>query len=339
MKDQFESIKKEFQQAMQDVADFANLEELENRFFSRKSGEFSQLMKGMKDLSDDMRKDIGKFANVVKNDLEEMLVGKREELDKEKLARLVDEERIDVTEKLKTDRPVGHIHPITQARWELEEIARTMGFLVEDGPELESDYYVFESLNIPKDHPARDGQDTFYIKDAPEQCMRSHVSNMQVRLMRKYGAPLRAVHPGRVFRNEAIDATHGHTFYQFDLIVVDKNLTVSDLIGVGKEFLRGLYKKEVEVRLRPAYFPFVEPGFEMDMQMTYKVEGKEKTKWMEIFGCGLIHPSVIREGGFDPEEYNGFAFSFGIDRLVMSKYGIEDIRHIHGGDLRFLTQF
>lgn len=339
MKEQFEKIQKEFQDAVAVVKDAIALEELENRFFSRKSGEFSLLMKSLKDVAADARKEIGQFANGVKQDIDSLLAEKKAELEAKKWESLEQEEKIDVTQSMPSKQKQGHIHPITQARWELEEIARTMGFLVEDGPELESDYYNFGSLNFPDDHPARESMDTFYLKNAPNQLMRAHVSNMQVRLMRKYGAPLRAVHPGRVFRNEAIDATHGHTFYQFDVIVVDKNLTVGDLVGTIKALLEGLYKKDIELRLRPAHFPFVEPGFELDMQVTYKAGDNIKTKWMEIVGCGLIHPNVIKEGGLDPQEYNGFAFSFGIDRLVMTKYGIEDIRHIHGGDLRFLTQF
>ena len=339
MKDKFEQVKKEFVKAMEEVQDLANLDVLEQRFFSRKSGEFSNLMKGMKDVSGDLRKDLGMFANGIKEDLEDLLLGKRSTLEKQELEKLVEEEQIDVTQSIKPKKSVGHIHPITQARWELEEIARSMGFLVEDGPELESDYYNFGSLNFPDDHPARESMDTFYLKDNPKQLMRAHISNMQVRLMRKYGAPLRAAHPGRVFRNEAIDATHGHTFYQFDALVIDKDLSVGDLIGTIMAMFKGLYKKDVKLRIRPGHFPFVEPGFEIDMQITYKAGDKIKTKWMEIVGCGMIHPNVLREGGIDPDEYNGYAFDYGIDRIVMSKYGIEDIRHIHGGDLQFLTQF
>lgn len=339
MQKQFEEIKKEFVTRLAEIQSSVDLDALEQRFFSRKSGEFSLLMKGLKDLSDDMRKDVGQFANVVKQEIEAALAEKKHVIAHADAAGLIEAERIDVTQEVSTNRPVGHLHPITQARFELEEIARSMGFLVEDGPELESDYFNFGSLNFPDDHPARESMDTFYLKDNPKQLMRAHVSNMQVRLMRKYGAPLRAAHPGRVFRNEAIDATHEHTFYQFDALVIDKNLSVGDLIGTILAMFKGLYKKDVKLRIRPGHFPFVEPGFEIDMQITYKAGDKIKTKWMEIVGCGMIHPNVLREGGIDPEEYNGYAFDYGIDRIVMSKYGIEDIRHIHGGDMRFLTQF
>ncbi|MBT4153586.1 MAG: phenylalanine--tRNA ligase subunit alpha [Candidatus Magasanikbacteria bacterium] len=340
IKDQIEQIKKEFESAIDDVRDFLMLEEIEQRFFARKNGKLTDVMKGLKDLSGDAKKEVGQLANIVKTELQDMLGSKREELDKERLANLATEEAIDVSQQVQKGQAAkGHIHPITQARWELEEIARNMGFLIEDGPELESDYYNFGSLNFPEDHPARESMDSFYVKDKPNQLMRAHISNMQVRLMRKYGAPLRAAHPGRVFRNETIDATHGHTFYQFDALVIDKDLSVGDLIGTIMAMFKGLYKKDVKLRIRPGHFPFVEPGFEIDMQITYKAGDKIKTKWMEIVGCGMIHPNVLREGGIDPEEYNGYAFDYGIDRIAMSKYGIEDIRHIHGGDLRFLTQF
>ncbi|PIT86212.1 MAG: phenylalanine--tRNA ligase subunit alpha [Candidatus Magasanikbacteria bacterium CG10_big_fil_rev_8_21_14_0_10_43_6] len=339
MKDQFEAIKKEFQQAIKDVADFAHLEAIEKRFFSRKSGEFSQLMKGMKDLSDDIRKDIGKFANVVKDDLEEMLVGKREELDKEKLAKLAQAERIDATQALVSKEARGHIHPLTQGSEQMEDVLSRMGFLVEDGPELESQYFVFDVLNISEHHPARDAQDTFYIKDHTELCMRSHTSNMQVRLMRKYNnggtEPVRAAVPGRVFRNEALDATHEHTFYQMEGFIVDREINIGHLVGVLKELLGGLLKQQVEVRLRPSYFPFVEPGFELDM----KTDLGKGEKWMEMLGCGLIHPHVLTEAGYDATQWQGFAFGMGINRLIMAKYGIEDIRHFMSGDLRFLNQF
>lgn len=339
MKKQLDAIKKEFLSAMGEVKDVLMLDEIEQRFFSRKSGVLTMAMKELKELSKEARAEFGQLANQVKTEFEDMIGERRTELEEERLKHLEVEEAIDVTQALRPKKEKGHLHPITQAQWELEETARSMGFLIEDGPELESDYYNFGSLNFPDNHPARESMDTFYIKDHPNWLMRAHVSNMQVRLMRKYGAPLRAVHPGRVFRNEAIDATHGHTFYQFDVIVVNKNTTVGDLVGTIKAMLEGFFKKPVNLRLRPAHFPFVEPGFELDMQITYKAGGKVKTKWMEIVGCGMIHPNVIHEGGLDPEEWDGYAFSFGIDRLVMDKYGIEDIRHLHGGDLRFLTQF
>ena len=339
MKIQLEKIKKEFIKGLEDIKDTLQLEELEARFFSRKSGEMTEIMKNLKELSGDAKREFGKLANEVKGELEDLYSKKKTEMDREKMGDLAEREAIDVTQPKLPKKEKGHLHPITQEMRAVEDVARTMGFLVEDGPELESNYYVFESLNIPEHHPARDAQDTFYIKDKPDWCMRSHVSNMQVRLMQKYGAPLRAAHPGRVFRNEALDTTHGHTFYQFDAIVVDKNLNIGQLVGVIKEFLKAIYKKDVEVRIRPGHFPFVEPGFEMEMKVTFGKGKNAKTKWVEIVGCGLIHPNVLREGGLDPKEWDGFAFSLGLDRLVMGKYQLEDIRHMHSGNINFLKQF
>ncbi|MBI2990460.1 MAG: phenylalanine--tRNA ligase subunit alpha [Candidatus Magasanikbacteria bacterium] len=339
MNKKLEQIKKEFEKGLRDISNLSDLILFEERFFSRKSGAFTLIMKKLKDFSAEARREAGSLANTTKSELQALLLKKKTELSFRGMAKIAETEAIDLSEPSLDGREKGHLHPITQSIWELEEIAKKMGFVIEDGPEIESDYYIFDALNIPEFHPAREAQDTFYIKDHPHWTMRSHVSGMQVRQMRRYGAPLRAVHLGRVFRNEALDATHGHTFYQFDCIVVDKNLTIGNLVGVIKTLLEGLYKRKVELRLRPAFFPFVEPGFEMEMKVSFGLGKDQKTKWTEIVGCGMIHPHVIRAGGLDPAEHDGFAFSLGVDRLVMGKYGVEDIRHIHSGDLRFLKQF
>lgn len=332
-------MKKEFLHSLNGVADLLLLEELEKKYFSRKSGALTELMKQMATLSPEEKKTFGQEINAVKTEMERALAEKKQTLRSKELAGKLSAEAVDVTQPKLPPQEKGHLHPITQAIWELEEVAKKMGFLIEDGPEIESDFYIFDALNIPEYHPAREAQDTFYLRNHPHWTMRSHVSGMQVRQMRQYGAPLRAVHLGRVFRNEALDATHGHTFYQFDCIVVDQDLSIGNLVGVIKTLLEGLYKKKLEVRLRPAFFPFVEPGFEMEMKVTVGTGSEQKTKWTEIVGCGMVHPNVIKAGGLDPKKYDGFAFSLGVDRLVMGKYGIEDIRHIHGGDLRFLNQF
>ena len=339
MKDQLEDIKKAFEGAIESITTQEMLEGLEKEFFGRKSGRLSLLMKDMKGMVVAERKEFGQRANTVKQGLLSLLEEKRAVLAQERLARIGFEEAIDVTQPILPSQSRGHVHPITQARWRLEETAKSMGMRIEDGPELESDYFVFGSLNFPDDHPARESMDTFYIKGHKTWCMRPHVSNMQVRMMQKYGAPLRIAHPGRVYRNEALDATHGHTFYQFDVLIVDKTLSIGNLTATISCLLKGFFKNDIEVRLRPAHFPFVEPGFEADMKISYTAGGVEKEKWMEIVGCGMVHPNVLKEGGLDPKEWTGMAFSFGIDRLVMSKYGIEDLRHIHSGDLRFLKQF
>lgn len=341
MREQLEQLIKEFKADIKSLEIPEKLDEIENKYFSRKQGLLTEVMKGMKDLAVEARKDVGQFANEVKSEMEELLGVKKQEFAAAQLERMIEEERIDITQPNLDPRPrsQGHVHPLTQGRLDMERVAERMGFIIEDGPELESDYYVFESLNIPKSHPARDSQDTFYIKDHPEWCMRSHVSNMQVRLMQKYGEagskPVRAAYPGRVFRNEALDATHEHTFYQFEAFMVDREINIGHLVGVIQSLLEGLFNRDVEVRLRPSYFPFVEPGFELDMKAT--IGGKEQ--WVEMLGCGLMHPKVLEEGGYDPAEWQGLAFGMGLNRLVMAKYGIEDIRHFHSGDLRFLKQF
>ncbi len=343
MKKQLEQIKQDFQKGINDVKDFVKLDELHQRFFARKSGELSGIMKNLKDLTGEAKKEMGKLANEIKSELEEIYGKKKTELEMEKWDEVKNTEKIDITQPQLPKRNSGHLHPMTQVHNELEDLFTSMGFMVLDGPELESDYYNFEGLNIPKTSPARDTQDTFFIKDKPNWVMRTHTSPVQVRAMQQYGAPLRTVVSGRCFRNEATDASHEHTFYQMEGLVVDKNISVSHLIGTMKELLQGVLKKEVEVRLRPGHFDFVEPGFELDMRcLICEGDGCGACKhsgWVETLPCGLVHPHVIEAGGLDPTAWQGFAFGLGSMRLVMQKYGIEDIRHLHGGDMRFLEQF
>ena len=234
---------------------------------------------------------------------------------------------------------------MTQVTRELEDLFTSMGYRVLDGPEVELDEYNFEKLNIPSDHPARDTQDTFYC-DAPGSkatlLLRTHTSPVQVRAMERLEPPFRAIVPGKVFRQETTDASHEHTFHQMEGLVIDKNVSVGHLIGAMKTLLRGIFKKDIEVRLRPGYFPFVEPGFELDARCPFCTDGCsvcKKTTWIELLPCGLVHPNVLKAGGLDPEEWGGFAFGLGLSRLVMLRYGIDDVRHLLGGDLRFLSQF
>ena len=220
----------------------------------------------------------------------------------------------------------------------------SMGYHVLDGPEVELDYYNFEALNIPKDHPARDVQDTFWCRGAEdaELVLRTHTSPVQIRAMERLRPPLRAVAPGRVFRNETTDASHEHTFHQMEGLVVDEGITVGHLIGTMKTFLRELFGRELDIRLRPGYFPFVEPGFELDARCPFCASGcsvcKQST-WIELCPCGMVHPAVLRYGNVDPERFTGFAFGLGLSRLVMLRHGIDDVRLLLGGDLRFLEQF
>jgi len=343
MKSQLAKIKKEFKKAVGEVNDTLKLNEVYQRFFSRKSGEMTDIMKNLKSLSKDAQKEFGKLANEVKKELEDVYGKKKDELQSKAWDKIAQEEKIDVTQPKLPKKRKGHLHPMTIVHNDLEDIFTSMGFMVLDGPELESDYYNFEALNIPETHPARDSMDTFFIKNYPNWCMRTHTSPVQVRAMQKYGAPLRTVVTGRCFRNESVDASHEHTFYQMEGLVVDKEISVAYLIGTMKELLQGVFKREVEVRLRPGYFPFVEPGFELDMKcLVCGGEGCGACKhsgWVETLPCGLVHPHVIEAGGLDSKEWTGFAFGLGSMRLCMQKYGIEDIRHLHGGNLNFLEQF
>jgi len=242
----------------------------------------------------------------------------------------------------------GHLHPLTLVRRDLEKVFSSMGFMVLEGPELESDYYNFEALNIPSTHPARDMQDTFFIdkKNKNEEfdlVMRTQTSPMQVRAMKEHGAPLRAVVVGRTYRNEATDASHEHSFHQIEGLMIDEEISLANLKAVLQEMLSGIYQQEIKVRIRPGYFPFVEPGLEVDMSCTF-CKGKgcsicKKTGWVEMLGAGLVHPNVLKAGGIDPKKYQGFAFGMGIERMAMLKYGINDIRLFHSGDLHFLKQF
>lgn len=340
---QLEKIKQDFLKGLDEIKDILQLEALEQRFFSRRSGEMTEILKNLKDLSVEAKKEFGKLANEVKKEMEDLLQKKKNELEVQKGDGLADKERIDVTAPKLPVKEVGCLHPVTIVQNELEDLFTSMGFMVLDGPELESEYYNFEALNIPATHPARDMQDTFFIKGHSNWVMRTHTSPMQVRAMQKYGAPLKAVVPGRCFRNEATDAAHEHTFYQLEGIVIDKNISISHLIGVMKELLRGVLKRDVEVRLRPGFFPFVEPGFELDIKCLVcggvGCGACKHSGWIETLPCGLVHPNVLEYGGLDSKVWSGFAFGLGLTRLVMQKYKIEDIRLLQGGDLRFIKQF
>lgn len=343
MKQELEHLLQEVQHTLPHISSRQELEAFEQDIFGRKAGKFTVLAKGMKDLSPEEKRAIGQQMNDVRTSITALIAKKTSELQKADMAKIAETESIDVTEPSLPPRQEGHIHPMSQVELELSELFRSMGFMVLDGPELESDYFNFEALNIPPSHPARDSQDTFFIKNHPEWVMRTHTSPVQVRALREYGAPLRAIVPGRVFRNEATDGSHEHTFYQLEGLVVDKDISIADLIGVMKGLLSGILKKDVEVRLRPGHFPFVEPGFELDMECQV-CAGRgcgacKHSGWVEMIPCGLVHPSVLEAGGVDPHEYSGFAFGLGSMRLVMQKYGIEDIRHFQSGDLRFLQQF
>lgn len=305
----------------------------------RKTG-LTQLSKEMGKLAPEERARIGKLLNAAKQKLEQSIEARQREFADAALRSRLDAEWVDLTLPAPGPRR-GHLHPITRIQRELEELFVSLGFTVLDGPEVETEYYNFDALNIPADHPARDMQDTFWLDGG--NLLRTHTSPVQVRGMERLGPPLRMIAPGRVFRNESVDASHEHTFYQLEGMMVDRDVSVAHLLYFMKTLLTAIFKRDVTVRLRPGYFPFVEPGFELDIQCLIcggpGCPVCKQSGWVELLPCGLVNPNVLRLSGIDPEEWGGFAFGLGLTRLVMMRYAIDDIRQLQGGDLRFLEQF
>lgn len=305
-----------------------------------RKGALANVSKDMAKLTGEQKAAVGKLLNAAKQSLEAVFDGKKAAFDSAALTARLENEWVDLT--IPAPEPGrGSLHPLTQIQAEIEDLFLSLGFTILDGPEVESDEHNFDALNIPADHPARDMQDTFWLEGG--WLLRTHTSPVQVRGMRKLGPPLRMIAPGRVFRNEEVDASHEHTFYQLEGMMVDKDVSVAHLLYFMKTLLSAIFKREVTVRLRPGYFPFVEPGFELDIQcLICGGPGCPVCKhsgWVELLPCGLVHPNVLRKSGIDPDEYGGFAFGLGLTRLVMMRYGIDDIRQLQGGDLRFLRQF
>lgn len=353
MQDRLNKIKEKALAELRKLRNLEAVKDLETKYLGRK-GELTSILKGLSALNMDQKKIVGQMANEIKNELADAFSKALAIVKKEESSETLEKEWIDMTLPSLEKKKLGHLHPLTKVQYEIEDIFTSMGFMVLDGPELESEYYNFEALNMPSWHPARDMQDTFYVSskfkvqspkflDDNRLLMRTQTSAVQVRGMQKYGAPIKAIVPGRCFRNEAIDAGHDHTFYQVEGLMVDKNISIANLIAAMKTLLKAIFKKDVKVRLRPGYFPFVEPGFELDINCLI-CNGKgcsvcKHTGWLELMPCGMVHPNVLRYGGVDPDEYSGFAFGLGLTRLVMMKYGIDDIRLLQSGDLRFLRQF
>jgi len=342
MKNRIEELRKEILSRLEEVKNSDSLKDVEIKYLSRK-GEFSELLRGFKELSIDVRRDLGEIANNAKKEVQDKF---REIKDKFELSSR-NSDFIDVTLPGK-NLANGHLHPLTLVQNEIEDLFTSLGFIVGDGPELESDYYNFTALNVDPLHPARDMQDTFYIDSKNKEgqydlLMRTQTSPVQIRLMQKYGAPLKAIIPGRCFRNEATDARHEHTFYQFEGIMIGENINFANLKSLLEIVGRKLFGENTKLRMRPKFFPFVEPGNNGEYTC-FLCQGKgcrvcKHTGWLEIVGAGLIHPDVLRAGGIDPEKYSGLAFGFGLSRLVMLKYGINDVRLLNSGDLKFLEQF
>jgi phenylalanyl-tRNA synthetase alpha chain len=342
MQDNLNKIKEKILTELNKIKTGDALRDLEIRYLGRK-GELTQVLRTIKDLSVEEKKKFGQLANEVKKDIETRFAEIKNSLEKNR----GQEDFIDVTLP-GTKIPQGHIHPITQVQSELEDFFSAMGFSVMDGPELESDFYNFQALNIPKHHPARDMQDTFYIDQKNKEgeldlVMRTQTSPVQVRAMQKYGAPLRVIIPGRCFRSEATDVRHEHTLYQLEGLMVDENINFTHMKAILEAVGKKLYGPDTKLRMRPKFYPFVEPGSNGEYTCSI-CQGKgcrlcKHSGWLEIVGCGMVHPNVLRAGGIDPKKYSGFAFGFGLSRLAQMKYGIEDNRLFMSGDLRFLSQF
>ena len=346
MKEKLEAIRKK---AEAELAAFTDPNQLENFRIAvlGKKGELTSILKMMGSLSAEERPVMGQMANEVRVFIEEKIQEKAQELKELEMKREINSVPLfDIT--VPADLSRGSYHPITLVQRKCETIFKSMGFTVEDYSEVVTDYECFESLNIPKDHPARDMQDTYYLENG--QLLKSQTSAAQNAIYKKYkyalindGVPIKAIFPGRCFRNEATDACHENTFFQMEGVMVDKNISISNLIYFMKTMLSEVFQKDIKVRLRPGFFPFVEPGFELDIScLICGGEGCPSCKhsgWLELCPCGMIHPEVLKAGGIDPEEYTGFAFGLGLTRLAMMKYGVKDIRDLNSGSLKSLSQF
>lgn len=342
MADNIKQLKKAALEEIAKVKDLKELDELRVKYLGRKDGQLTKILRGLASLPKAKRVEVGRAANQLKMEIESELRNKKNWLGKRKIDEVSAKGQLDPTLPGK-EFAQGHLHPITLVRREVEEIFKSMGFLTVEGPELETDYYNFDALNIPPEHPARDIWDTFWIKNIKGKLLRTHTSPMQARFMEKHKPPFKIIVPGRCFRHEATDASHETTFYQIEGLMVGKDVTLANLKNVFDQLVLGLFGKKTKTRLRPGYFPFVEPGFELDVTCIV-CGGKgcsvcKKTGWVEIIPCGMVHPNVFKAAGYNPKVWQGFAFGMGLDRVTMMKYGIDDIRLFHSGDLRFLNQF
>ena len=339
MEKKIAAIIHDFTEAAKTASDSASVEKLRVKFLGKK-GDIAELMKDLKSAPAEQKKEFGQKINQLKKEVEGKLTDLTAAIEQKELEALINSaECYDVTMPSRVE--TGSYHPITLIQREVEDIFAAMGFTIEDYDEIVDDYHCFEALNIPKHHPARDMQDTYYLDNG--QLLKTHTSAAQNAIMRKYGAPLRAIFPGRCFRNEAIDACHENTFFQMEGIMIDKNISISNLIYFMKTMLSEVFERDVQVRLRPGFFPFVEPGFERDISCQVcggtGCPSCKNSGWLELCPCGMIHPNVLIAGGIDPEEYTGFAFGLGLTRLAMMKYGVKDIRTFNSGNLKALSQF
>lgn len=343
MIDNIQNIRKQFLSDLEQSQTVQDILNLKARVLG-KSGSLSGLMKGLKDASIEEKKELGKLTNEAKAEFEQAISLKLTDLEKAEMEKRLFDKPLDFSLRRRLQdlgQQAGGVHPVQSIQREVEDIFLSMGFEVLDGPYIEDSFHNFEALNIPADHPARDMQDTFWFQDH-QHLLRTHTSTIQVRGMQERKPPFRFIGPGKVFRCERTDATHEMVFHQLEGMVVGKGLSVAHLIYFMKTLLKEIFQKDMEVRLRPGYFPFVEPGFELDIRWKKPTSDDPALKhsgWLELLPCGMVHPNVLKAGGIDSDVYSGFAFGLGLDRLVMVRYGIDDIRLIHSGDLRFNSQF
>ena len=339
MKAQLEAIRLEAKTAIENAKDSAEIESLRVKYLGKK-GELTAILKQMGGLAPEERPIMGQLVNQAKAEVESLIAEKSEQMQKAAMEQKLKDETIDITLPAK-EVTKGKLHPLNTVLNDMIDIFTSMGFDVVDGPEVETDHYNFECLNVPADHPARDMQDTFYL--AENLLLRTQTSAAQIRTMENRKPPIRVICPGRVFRADEVDATHSPVFHQIEGLVVDKGITMCDLKGVLEEFAREIYGKDTAVKFRPSFFPFTEPSVEVDVTCS-ECGGKgcrvcKGSGWIEILGAGMVHPNVLRSCGIDPEEYSGFAFGIGLDRLTTTRYKISDIRLLFENDKRFLDQF
>lgn len=339
MKEKLEQIQQQFDDKIKEADSINSIEALRVAYLGKK-GELTSVLRGMGALSAEERPVIGQLANVVRNHIEEQIASKTSEIKAIETQKKLASQAIDVTMPSGFQRQ-GTLHPINVVADEMKDLFIGMGYTVADGPEVEFDYYNFEALNIPDSHPARDTQDTFYIID--NMLLRSQTSSVQVRVMENTKPPIKIICPGKVYRADNVDATHSPIFHQIEGLVVDKGVTMGDLKGTLEVFAKHMFGENTKIRLRPHHFPFTEPSAEVDVSCwTCGGKGCKMCKgegWIEVLGCGMVHPDVLRRCNIDPEVYSGFAFGIGVERTAMARFGITDMRHLFEGDMRFLSQF
>ena len=339
MKEKIEQLEKSFEEKVKNVSKPDELENLRLEYVGKK-GLVTNLIQDFRNIPNELKKEVGMLINKLKNKVEDSISNTKKVLEERKLEEeLKNDKKIDYT--LPVDDKVGALNPRTILQKQIVDLFVSMGFIIEDGNEIETEYNNFDAVNVPASHPARDMQDTFWLDNG--EVLKTQTSAAQNRILRTHGPKCRVLFPGRCFRNESLDATHENTFFQIEGVVVDENVSVSNLIYFMKEMLKGVFKKDVNVRLRPGFFPFTEPSFELDATCPI-CEGKgckacSHTGWMELCPCGMIHPNVLKEAGIDPDKFNGFAFGLGFDRLVMIKTGLDDIRYLNSGNLKLLSQY